>query len=307
MKKVFREIIVPLSVPARYHHDYVEHYQAITSGSGRLLLFAGDQKIEHLNDDFYGPDIDLANQHPEHLFRIAASADVGVFAAQMGLIARYAHAYKTIRYLVKINAKTNLCPTSCADPQSLALQSVDQVLEFEQSSGLTVAGFGYTIYLGSAFEHIMLAQASALIYQAHRHGKLVVLWMYPRGASVKDEKNASLIAGAAGVGTALGADFVKVNVPEGRDAFDQAQQLQQAVSAAGNTGVLCSGGGKVSSVQLLEHVYHQIHTGGVAGVALGRNIHQRSLDQACTLIKALNLLLHEDEDLEVVRNMITFE
>jgi len=41
---------------------------AITRGSGRLMLFVGDQKVEHLNADFYGEGISPDDSDPEHLF-----------------------------------------------------------------------------------------------------------------------------------------------------------------------------------------------------------------------------------------------
>jgi len=47
-------ISVPLDVPQDVKGTYIFNYQEITHKSGRLMLFAGDQKIEHLNDDFYG-------------------------------------------------------------------------------------------------------------------------------------------------------------------------------------------------------------------------------------------------------------
>ena len=46
----------------------------------------------------------------------------------------------------------------------------------------------------------------------------LVLWIYPRGKAVPDEKDPDLIAGAAGVALCLGADFVKVNPPKATDS-----------------------------------------------------------------------------------------
>ena len=48
------DVKVPLDVPAGMRDVYLANYDLITQGSGRLMLFAGDQKMEHLNDDFYG-------------------------------------------------------------------------------------------------------------------------------------------------------------------------------------------------------------------------------------------------------------
>ena len=131
-----------------------------------------------------------------------------------GLIARYGMDYKNVPYLVKLNSKTNLVKTSQADPFSNLWYDVDQVVQFKENSGLNILGVGYTIYLGSEFEAEMLVQAAQVVYDAHQHGMVSVLWIYPRGAAVKDEKDPHLIAGATGVGACLGTDFVKVNYPE---------------------------------------------------------------------------------------------
>jgi len=53
----------------------------MTGGVGRLMLFAGDQKAEHLNDDFFGPGIDPQDSDPEHLFRIAGAAGVAALGS----------------------------------------------------------------------------------------------------------------------------------------------------------------------------------------------------------------------------------
>jgi DhnA family fructose-bisphosphate aldolase class Ia len=68
-------------------------------------------------------------------------------------------------------------------------------------SNLDILGLGYTIYLGSENEGEMLAQAAQLVFQAHQAGLVTVLWIYPRGKAVKDEKDPHLIAGAAGNAT----------------------------------------------------------------------------------------------------------
>ena len=48
------EIVKPLDVPKKASQTYIKNYLKMTRGSGRLMLFAGDQKAEHLNDDFFG-------------------------------------------------------------------------------------------------------------------------------------------------------------------------------------------------------------------------------------------------------------
>ncbi|MDD1750985.1 MAG: aldolase, partial [Methanothrix sp.] len=221
-----KNIIVPLDVPKECRSKYKENYLKITKGSGRLMLFAGDQKAEHLNDDFFGPGIDPQDNDPEHLFRIAAAANIGVFAAQLGLIARYGMDYPDVPYLVKLNSKTNLVKTSQAEPCSPQWIDIAQVVDFKENSGLHILGVGYTIYLGSEHEGEMLHEAAQLVFQAHQAGLVTVLWIYPRGKAVKDEKDPHLIAGAAGVAATLGSDFVKVNYPKktGRGSVQDSSQ-----------------------------------------------------------------------------------
>ena len=177
-------------------------------------------------------------------------------------------------------------------------------MAFAKTSGLEIVGVGYTVYLGSRYEAQMLTQAAQIIQQAHAQGLLVVLWMYPRGASVKHERLARIIAGAAGVGLCLGADFVKVNPPEASGDFESAQLLKQATVAAGNTKVICSGGSKKEVDAFLQEVYHQIHVGGAAGAAVGRNIHQHSLEDACKITQALAAIIIDDEDLEAAQRFL---
>ncbi len=282
-------IIVPLDVPRESRATYKDNYHKITRGSGRLMLFAGDQKAEHLNDDFFGPGIDPQDGDPEHLFRIAAGANIGVFAAQMGLIARYGMDYSSVPYLIKLNSKTNLVPTSQADPTSLQWTDVNQVVDFQRESGLDVLGVGYTIYLGSEREAEMLSQAARLVFQAHQAGLVTVLWIYPRGRAVKDERDPHLIAGAAGVAAALGSDFVKVNYPRRADLdpSQTAQAFREAVLAAGRTKVVCAGGGSTDPRSFLQRLHDQIHISGASGNATGRNIHQRPLEEAVRLCNAI--------------------
>lgn len=284
--KVPPEVIVPLDVPIQNRHKYQENYRKITKGCDRLMLFAGDQKAEHLNDDFFGPGIDPEDNNPEHLFRIAAQAKIGVFATQIGLIARYGMDYLDVPYLVKLNSKTNLIKTSQAEPHSPQWIDVSQVVDFKESSHLDILGVGYTIYLGSEHEGEMLAQAAQLVFQAHQAGLVTVLWIYPRGKAVKDEKDPHLVAGAAGVAAALGSDFVKVNYPQ-REGQDSSLGFREAVQAAGRTKVVCAGGESTDARHFLQRLHDQIHISGAAGNATGRNIHQRPLAEAVRLCNAV--------------------
>lgn len=303
MPKITRDQVkVPVDVMPEAREEYIDNYMKATQGTGRLMLFACDQKIEHLNADFYGEGIDEADAEPEHLFRIGSQGVCGVLAGQRGLIAQYAADYPEINYLVKMNSKTNLVKTKQDDPYSPQLYDLDAVLAMREA-GVNIVGLGYTIYLGSEYESTMMAEAGDLIAQAHASGLLVVLWIYPRGKAVEDEKDAALIAGAAGVALCLGADFVKVNPPKPSGDESPAEALAIAAKASGRTGLVCAGGSTVDAKTFLTQLYDQIHVGGACGNATGRNIHQRSLDEAVRLTKAISAITladaNADEALEI--------
>ncbi|MDO4851209.1 MAG: aldolase [Actinomycetota bacterium] len=291
------QVRVPSDVMPEFREAYIDNYMAATRGTGRLMLFACDQKIEHMNKDFFGEGIDPADADPEHLFQIGSQGVIGVLAGQRGLIAQYAPDYPEINYLVKMNSKTNLVKKDQDDPYSPQLYSIDAVLAM-RDAGVNIVGLGYTIYLGSEYESTMMAEAGELIAEAHANGLLVVLWIYPRGKAVPNEKDADLIAGAAGVAVCLGADFVKVNPPKPAEGQSEtpAELLKRASVASGRTGLVCAGGSTVDADKFLTQLWEQIHIGGAAGNATGRNIHQRSLDEAVRLTKAISSITLADYD-----------
>ncbi len=293
--------LVPLDVPAAKRSIYLANLRRLTRGSGRLLLFAGDQRVEHLNDDFFGTGIPADSANPEHLFKIASSSRIGGFATQLGLIARYGASYPKVPYIVKLNSKTNLIKEASQDPYSPAWYDVRQVVDFAKKSKLDIPAVGYTVYIGSTFEPAMLHEAAQIVYQAHQEGLVAILWLYPRGQSVTDIYDAHLIAGAVNVGAALGADFIKVNRPSPASP----QSLQEIISAAGRSSVLFAGGEAMSSEDLLNSVYLQVNRFGAAGAALGRNLHQHPLAEAVALANALAAIIYEGQSPEAaIRSIV---
>lgn len=295
-------IYIPADVPSSSINEYLNNFDEITKSSGRLMLFAGDQKIEHLNKDFHGEGISPDDNTPEHIFKVADAADIGVFATQMGLISLYGPDYPEVPYLVKLNSKTNLVKTAQKDPLSLQLVDVEQVAEFKNNSGLNILGVGYTVYLGSEFEHLMLREAAQAVYKAHQLGMLTVLWIYPRGQAVKDEKDPDLIAGATGVAATLGADFVKINYPK-KEGEKSAEILKQATKAAGRTKVICAGGSSIDPRAFLQSLHDQIFISGASGNATGRNIHQKSFDEAVRMCNAISAITVHGKSVDEAYNI----
>jgi fructose-bisphosphate aldolase/6-deoxy-5-ketofructose 1-phosphate synthase len=289
------EFKIPLSVSPNNKDEYKKNYRRLTNGQGRLLLIAGDQKVEHLNADFFGSGITPEDNDPEHLFKIAAATSSGVLATHLGLISRYGHDYKHLPYIVKINGKTNLGPNEEKNSSSL-WWSVADVVKFKKDSGLNIVGLGYTLYLGGRYEAEMLATVASAIYEAHQAGLTAILWIYPRGKNIKEEDVAT-IAGAAGVAAALDADFVKLKYPYGaKDKKTAAQKFRQVTAAAGRTKVICVGGSQRPVPALLADLEDQLKTSGTAGLAMGRNLHQRSLEEASRLTAALEGIIFHNKN-----------
>lgn len=285
---------LPADVPAGMANIYEENLRLVTKNTGRLVLFAGDQKVEHLNDDFYGVTksgpIAEDDADPEHLFRIADQGTIGCFATQLGLIARYGRDYPNVPYLVKVNSKTHLIPTSSHDPRSQDWVTLDQV-ESLRDAGLNIVGVGYTVYPGSQYESEQMRGAAQVCYEAHRRGMLAVLWVYPRGQAVPNERDPHLIAGCAGLAATLGADFCKVNYPKVEEG-SVPEAFREAVSAAGRTRLITAGGEGTDVESFLQTLHDQISISGASGSATGRNIHQKPLDQAVRMTQAISAITY---------------
>lgn len=305
---------VPADVPEEFSSVYEDNFRRVTRNTGNLMLFAGDQKVEHLNDDFFGVTkegpISEDDADPEHLFRIAAKGEIGCFATQLGLVARYGRDFPTVPYLVKLNSKTHLIKTAQRDPRSFAWSSVEDALML-RNAGLDIVGVGYTVYPGSEFESEQMAEAAQACLHAHRSGMLAVLWIYPRGSAVPNETDPHILAGAAGLGATLGADFCKVNYPKTDGDVPPAEAFREAVKAAGRTRVITAGGESTSVEAFLQTLHDQIFVSGACGSATGRNIHQKSLDEAIGMTQAISAVTYGgwsvDDALAVYEGRKAFE
>jgi fructose-bisphosphate aldolase/6-deoxy-5-ketofructose 1-phosphate synthase len=263
--------------------------QALFKENAPCIIFAFDQKLEHASIDFIGDAIDNEASDPTHAFAIAAASPVNALATHVGLIARYAQDFPQLAYIAKLNGKTNLLKKEESDPLSRQLWSVDDALQLKEQN-VNIIGIGYTIYLGSEHESIMLQEAAQCINQAHEHGLVAIIWAYPRGKSITNERDPFIIAGAAGVAASLGADVVKINAPDAKDGKSTTEWLKEIVKAAGTTKVICAGGPqKESSIFIAEIASYC--AAGASGVALGRNLFQRSHEDAIALAHALRAAL----------------
>lgn len=217
----------------------------------RCLLLAYDHGLEH------GPrDFNERNVNPEEILRIAEEGPFTGIILQKGVVEKYCSSFD-VPLILKVNGKSSLNPRKYS-----ALNC-----SFERAMELGADAVGFTIYPGSIYESKMQEEFRKIQEKATQNDIPTILWSYPRGKGVKNEKSLDTIAYAARISLELGADYTKVKYPSKGD-------FSWVVKNAGKTKVLCSGGGFESEEKFLEKIKNVIGS-GASGLAVGRNIWKR--------------------------------
>lgn len=219
---------------------------------GKALFLAYDQGLEHGPSDFNDKNVD-----PSYILEIGKKAGYTGVVLQKGIASKYKKEIK-VSLILKLNGKTNLVK---GEPISRQLCSVKEAVK------LGADAVGYTIYLGSQHESIMMKEFSKIEKEAHAKGIPVIAWIYPRGKSIKSKSSRELMAYAARVGLEIGADIIKIRYN------GNINDLKWAVKSAGKTKVVIAGGVKKNEKILLKQV-KEIMQAGCIGLAIGRNIWQ---------------------------------
>lgn len=239
---------------------------------GKALFLAYDQGLEHGPTDFN----DL-NVNPNYIIDIAKKCRYNAIIFQKGIAEKYKKEIKKskVSLIVKLNGKTSLVK---GEPISRQLCTVDEAIK------LGAVAVGYTIYIGSMYENIMLSEFENIEREAHQKGIPVIAWIYPRGKGIKRMKEKELMAYAARTGLEIGADIVKMHYNGKID------DLKWAVKSAGKTKVVIAGGIKEDEKVLLKQVKDIIDSGGI-GMAIGRNVWQS--DKPLLLTKKIKKVIWE--------------
>jgi len=222
---------------------------------GKALFLAYDQGLEHGPTDFNDKNVD-----PKYIIDIAKKGGYTGVVFQKGIAEKYKKEIKKskVPLIIKLNGKTNLFK---GEPIARQLCTVKEAL------ALGASAVGYTIYLGSDYEDEMLQEFSKIEKQAHSKNLPVIVWIYPRGKSIKGKSKTKLMAYAARTGLEIGADIIKIKY-EGKP-----KNLAWAVKSAGKTKVVIAGGTKKNEKILLKQV-KEIMKAEAIGLAIGRNIWQ---------------------------------
>ncbi len=222
---------------------------------GKALFLAYDQGLEHGPTDFNDKNVD-----PNYIINIAKKGKYTGIVFQKGIAEKYSKEIKKskVPLIVKLNGKTNLFK---GEPIARQLCTVQEAI------ALGAKAVGYTIYLGSDYEDEMLQEFENIQREAHAKGLPVIVWIYPRGKSIKGKNEAELMAYSTRTGLEIGADIIKIRYT------GNPKDLVWAIKSAGKTKVVIAGGVKKGEREFLNQVKEIMSTGAI-GLAIGRNVWQ---------------------------------
>ncbi|MBM2810010.1 MAG: fructose-bisphosphate aldolase [Chloroflexi bacterium] len=268
-------------------------------GHGVGVFLPIDQGLEHGPRDFFdNPDA----TDPEFQLRLAEEGNYSAIVFQIGLAEKYMGRFAgRVPLVLKLNGKTEIP----ADDEALSPLNAS----VEDAVRLGADAVGYTLYVGSPAQDKDFEQFSRVRQDAMRFGMPVIVWSYPRGKAVNakgGQLTSYAIEYAARVAQELGADVVKVNLPE-FDAeknrmtpkpyatleFDEEEAVRRVVAAAGRTPVLVSGGSRVDEEDVLAKARLGMRA-GATGIIFGRNIWQRRYPEALALSRKIREVMLEE-------------
>lgn len=222
---------------------------------GKALFLAYDQGLEHGPSDFNDENVD-----PNYIIDIAKKGKYNGIIFQKGIAEKYHKEIikSKIPLIIKLNGKTNLFK---GEPISRQLCTV------KEATKLGAKAVGYTIYIGSDYEDEMFQEFEKIQREAHSKGIPVIVWIYPRGKSLKGRKDSELMIYAARVGLEIGADIIKLHYA------GNFKDLAWAVKSAGKAKIVVAGGTKKKEKHLLDEI-KEVMDSGCIGLAVGRNVWQ---------------------------------
>jgi class I fructose-bisphosphate aldolase len=241
---------------------------------GKVLILAMDHGLEHGPVDFEPVPETI---DPETVFDVATHDAVTAMAVQKGVAEAYYPDYEDdVNLLVKLNGTSNLW---MGEPDSAVNCSVDY------ADDIGADALGFTLYGGSNHEIEMAEEFRDAQEAAREHDLPMVMWSYPRGQGLKNDRDPETIAYGTRLALELGADVAKVKYPGSREA------MEWAVDAAGDVKVVMSGGSKTDDLAFLKQVEDCIAAGG-KGLAVGRNVWQR--ENPMEILDALEKVIYDE-------------
>lgn len=257
---------------------------------GKTLILPYDQGLEHGPKDFFSSP---ESADPRHIIEIAEKAGYDAVVMHVGNAKRYfGEMYGKVPLILKVNGKTNI--PSEDEPLSPITASIDDALQ------LSAIAIGYTLYVGSPRQAEDFEQFAMIREEADRYGLPVIVWSYPRGKYINEKGGKDSLYAveyAARVAAELGADMIKLNVPDIKKAEGVPEPYRgleigldgatkRVIAAASGVPIIFAGGAMVSEEDLLYKAKICIKS-GASGLIFGRNIWQRSVDEAVNITEKI--------------------
>ena len=265
--------------------------------NGTLLCLPIDQGLEHGPIDFFP---NPPSQDPDFQWRLALEGNYNAVACHYGLARKYMSKYAgEVPLLLKINGKTTIPPDG--DALSTMTGSV------EDAVSLGADAVGYTLYVGSPRQDEDIQQFQMVREDCDKYNMPLVVWSYPRGSAIEGKGGRDSLYAvdyAARVALELGADIVKLNIPQHgpKDSeqpkeyaaieYDYGEGARRVVESAGRVMVLFSGGSKLGDDDLM-HKARTAMESGATGLIFGRNMWQRPFDEALATTERVHAMMKE--------------
>jgi len=291
-RPTFEDLNLSIGKRARLYRMMYEHGPA----NGTVMFLPLDQGLEHGPVDFFANPDSIDTDWVE---RLAVEGNFSGVALHVGMAEKYHKQYAgRVPLILKINGKTNI--PSDDNSFSPLTSSVEDAVR------LGADAVGYTLYVGSPAQDRDIAQANEVRQKCERFGMPLIVWSYPRGSAVKSKGGIDglyAVDYAARAASEVGADIIKLNVPEWSDEkspqspkpydsmkLSELDGLKKVVKSAGRSLVLVSGGSKLSDDDTVHKAQIAMDAGCV-GLIFGRNMWQRKWDDALAMTTRMHDLL----------------
>jgi class I fructose-bisphosphate aldolase len=293
-RPLLKDLDLNLGKRTRLHRILYEH----GPGNGMALILPIDHGLEHGPRDFFANPESL---DPTYQLKLVEKGGFSSIVFHVGLAAKYLKEFAgNVPLILKLNGKTSIP----SDAQAFSPQTAS----VEDAVRLGADAVGYTLYVGSPAQDRDFVQFAKIREEAERFGMPLIVWSYPRGEAVEAKGGRDSLYAvdyATRVANELGADMVKINVPEyvkekshlypkPYDALQLGMEksLEKVIRSAGKTLVLISGGAKVSDDELLQRVRMSLEA-GATGLVFGRNLWQREFEKTLEITEKIKKVMRE--------------
>lgn len=261
------------------------------AGTGKLVILPVDQGFEHGPARSFAPNPDAYDPH--YHFQLAIDAGLNAYASTLGMLEAGADSFAgQIPTILKINSSNSWATTK---DQSLNA-TVDDAVR------LGCSAVGFTVYPGSEHAIELYEEFQYIAEEAKAKGLAVVLWAYARGGDLTSAGETALdvIAYSAHMAASLGAHVIKVKLPSDHIEQPEAQKVMAAnpietatqadrvrhvmQSVFNSRRLVVFSGGATKGVNSVFDDARAIRDGGGNGSIIGRNVFQRSREDALDML-----------------------